>query len=286
MLELNNISLKLGEFSLENINLKVNKGDYFVLLGVSGAGKSILLEMIAGMLYPDKGTIILQGKDITNVKIQERGVGLVFQDYAIFPNMTVKQNIAFPLKCKKLNKKGIEQKINEIAEIVNISHLLHRKPESLSGGEQQRVALGRILTLEPKCLLLDEPLSSLDAQLRDGMQTLLRKINRMGQTIIHVTHDYREAISLANKLAVLYEGQIIQTGTPKEVFHNPGSKFVANFTGIKNFYNALLEDQNTAMVEDKVRFSLKDMYTGVAWLSSARVVRCWVKSRNERNHRL
>ena len=152
--------------------------------------------------------------------------------------MNIKENLSFPLKCKKKSRQFIEQKVYEISELVNIQHLLNRNPANLSGGELQRVALGRVLALDPQVLLLDEPLSSIDTQLKNEIQSLLRKINRKGQTIIHVTHNYHEAISLANRISVINNGTIEQTGTPKEIFHNPKSKFIASFTGIKNFYNA------------------------------------------------
>lgn len=256
MLELRNLSKKFGDFQLENINLSVQKGEYFVILGLSGAGKTVLLEVIAGLEDPDQGKIILNNKDITRTSIQKRNVGIVFQDYALFPHLTVRENIIYPLKNKKISKKIIEQKITELGKIVSVSHILDRKPDTLSGGELQRVALARTLALDPDCLLLDEPLSSLDVQLRDDLRGLLRTINRKGYTILHVTHDYQEAIALAHKVAIIHEGRITQTGTPKEVFHNPGNKFVANFTGIKNFFNAKFIRHNTILAENKIEFAM------------------------------
>lgn len=256
MLELINIDIEFEDFKLQNINLSVGKGEYFALLGVSGAGKSVILETIAGMIKPKHGQIILDKRDITNNKIQQRNVGLVFQDFAIFPNMNIKENLSYPLKCKKKSRQFIGQKINEISTLVNIQHLLNRNPATLSGGELQRVALGRVLALDPQVLLLDEPLSSIDTQLKNEIQSLLRKINRNGQTIIHVTHNYQEAISLANRISVINNGTIEQTGTPKEIFHNPKSKFIASFTGIKNFYNARMIEPNKAILENKVLITL------------------------------
>lgn len=256
MLELKNIHIEFEDFKLQNINISVGKGEYFALLGVSGSGKSVILETIAGMIKAQKGQIILNKKDITNEKIQYRNVGLVFQDFAIFPNMNIKENLSYPLHCKKKPRQFIKQKIDEISALVNIQHLLNRNPATLSGGELQRVALGRVLALEPQILLLDEPLSSIDTQLKNEIQSLLRKINRKGQTIIHVTHNYLEAISLANRISVINNGTIEQTGTAKEIFHNPKSKFIASFTGIKNFYNAHIIGQNEANLENKVVISL------------------------------
>ncbi|RLD74931.1 MAG: ABC transporter, partial [Bacteroidetes bacterium] len=253
MLELRNISKKYKDFNLNNVCITIEDGKYFVLLGKSGSGKSLLLQIIAGLIHPDKGEVIVNGKYITNTKIQNRHIGLVFQDYAIFPHLSIYDNIAFPLKFKRLNKKQISQKVNKLAEKTGVVALLHRKPNTLSGGELQRVALARTLASEPKYLLLDEPLSSLDIQLRSELQSLLRNINKDGITIIHVTHNFEEAISLADKVGIINNGSIIQVGSPKEIFHNPKSKFVANFTGIKNFYNAIIISKNAVLLENKIK---------------------------------
>ncbi|MFC2097705.1 ABC transporter ATP-binding protein [Bacteroidota bacterium] len=252
MLEIKHISKKYKDFNLDNINFSVKKGEYFVLLGESGAGKSLILEIIAGLVTADKGEVFLNDKDISSEKIQKRNIGLVFQDYAVFPHLTVKNNIAYSLKSKKINKVEINRKINELAEKTGISHLLERRPSTLSGGELQRVALARTLALEPGCLLLDEPLASLDVQLRDGLRSLLRKINKEGITLVHVTHDFEEAIALADKVGIINKGKIVQQGSPKDVFHNPKSKFIASFTGIKNFYNAVIKSGEIISLENKV----------------------------------
>lgn len=240
MLEIKNISKSFPDFCLKNISFSVTKGDYFVLLGGSGMGKSMLLEIISGITSADSGEIILNGKDITSEKIQKRKIALVYQDQVLFPHLTVFDNIAFPLRSKKKSSSQIKTKVNELAELVEISKLLDRKPGTLSGGEAQRVALARALATEPEYLLLDEPLSNIDTQLRYALRSLLRKINANGQSIIHVTHDYEEAISLANKLAVIENGCIVQTGTPEAVFTFPKSEFIAKFIGIKNFYKGKL----------------------------------------------
>jgi ABC-type sugar transport system ATPase subunit len=236
MLKLNHISKRVGDFVLRDISFNVNDGEYFVLLGMSGAGKSVLLESIAGLLVPNSGTIILNGIDITNEKIQKRNIGLVFQQSSVFPHLTVFSNIAYPLKNKNLTKKQVEIRVHELAEMTAVTKFLERKPKGLSGGEMQRVALARALALEPKLLLLDEPLSSLDALLRSELRTLLRKINSLGQTIIHVTHDYNEAISLASRVGIIENGELQQIGTPEDVFLNPQSEFVARFVGVSNFF--------------------------------------------------
>ncbi|OQY05875.1 MAG: hypothetical protein B6I20_00270 [Bacteroidetes bacterium 4572_117] len=240
MLKLKNISKSYKGFALADISLEINKGDYFVLLGNSGSGKSLLLELIAGLINANSGEIHLNNKNITNSKIQKRNIGLVFQDYALFPHLTVRNNLLFPIR-KNKNK---AEKAIKIAELLNITNLLERFPEKLSGGEAQRVALGRTLITNPEILLLDEPLSSLDVQLRGGLRHLLKKINRQGQTIVHVTHDYDEAIALASRVAVIDNGKIIQVGDTESVFKNPSSEFIANFIGLKNFFKSVLHTNN------------------------------------------
>jgi ABC-type sugar transport system ATPase subunit len=236
MLKLKNISRKLGDFALSGINIEIPEGEYFVLLGRSGSGKTQLLELIAGLNNPDTGEIWIDNSDVTRKRIQERNAGLVFQDYAVFPNMTVFGNIAYSLHCRKLDKKSINLKVAEIAEELNIAHLLNRFTQNLSGGELQRVALARTLITSPKLLLLDEPMASIDASLKDDIKRTFRQLNKKGLTIVHVTHDYREAVSLATRVGVIHNGRIIQEGMPDEVFRKPVNKFVARYTGIRNFF--------------------------------------------------
>lgn len=240
MLKVNNLSLKLGNFVLRDVNFGAEKGEYFMLLGKSGAGKSVLLQVVGGLIQADGGEIILNGKDITRERIQRRRVGLVFQDSALFPHLRVAGNIAYPLRAKGKGGRQVERRVAGLAEMTSVRHLLDRYPENLSGGEKQRVALARALALEPECLLLDEPLSSLDVQLRAGLRSLLRDINGRGQTIVHVTHDHEEAAMLGRRIAVMEKGTVVQTGTPSEVFQYPRSEFVAHFTGIRNFFSGVL----------------------------------------------
>ncbi len=241
MLELRNINKDYKSFHLKDISFSVNKGEYYVLLGKSGAGKSIILEIIAGLVEQDNGCIFWNNKDISNEKIQKRKFGLVFQDYAVFPHKNVFSNIAYPLKSKNISKSEINDIVSNLADELEIPHLLERNTQTLSGGELQRVALARTLAAEPEILLLDEPLASLDIQLKSGIRRVLRNINKKGKTIIHVTHDYEEALALADKIGIINDGELIQEGTPKEVFKNPKSSFVANFTGIKNFFRVKVE---------------------------------------------
>ncbi len=226
---------------IKNVSFDVQKGQYFVLLGASGVGKSVLFETIAGLAHPDCGQVVLDEKDITDERIQDRRIGLVFQDGVLFPHMTVYENIAYSLKCRKLKKEQIRQQVAKLADDFAVSKLLRRKPSTLSGGESQRVCLARAIASEPKCLLLDEPISSLDAQSRPQIRALLRKINAEGQTIVHVTHDYTEAVSLGTHIAVMEDGRIAQSGTVEEIFQYPKSEFIAHFVGIRNFFKGQLE---------------------------------------------
>ncbi|NTW34147.1 MAG: ABC transporter ATP-binding protein [Bacteroidetes bacterium] len=250
MIEINNISKSYPDFSLKNVSFTVEKGDYFVLLGGSGSGKSMLLEIISGITIPDSGKIFLNEKDITGEKIQKRNIAFVFQDQVLFPHLSVFQNVAYPLHCQKKSSTEIKNEVKKLAVLFEINHLLERKPGTLSGGEAQRVALARAMATKPECVLLDEPLSNIDSPLRYELRSLLRKINRQGQTIIHVTHDYEEAISLANKIAVIENGSIAQSGNPDDIFMFPKSEFVAKFIGIKNFYRGTLNsaEQNSELM--------------------------------------
>ena len=265
MLKLTNIYRRLGDFALTDINLEVSDGQYYVLLGRSGSGKTQLLELIAGLEHPDSGKIMMDEIDITRHRIQDRKVGIVFQDYAVFPHMTVFGNIAYPLKARKEDRKSIAEKVEKAATEMNIKHILGRNTQKLSGGELQRVALARTLITSPRLLLLDEPLSSLDASLKDDLKRLLRKLNREGQTIIHVTHDYSDAISLAKKVGVIHNGKIIQEGSVDEVFKNPSNRFVARYAGIRNFFRVDISRENGSLIgvtERNIRFKLNGVAPG------------------------
>lgn len=261
MLKLENINKKFGNFSLSGISIDIPEGDYFVLLGRSGSGKTQLLELIAGLNDPDSGRILVDNEDITRTKIQHRNIGLVFQDYAIFPNMTVFGNIAYSLHCRKIEKKEIFERVDTIARELNISDILNRFTNNLSGGELQRVALARTLITYPKVLLLDEPLASIDASLKDDIRRIFRHLHKKGLTIVHVTHDYREAVSLATSVGVIHNGHIIQIGTPTEVFSNPVNKFVARYSGIRNFFRVKFSDEGgiwKARCDGTISFIMKE----------------------------
>jgi len=240
MLGLKSVSKRLGEFEMADVSFEVGEGEYFVLLGASGVGKTVLLETIAGLIPADEGRISLGDRDITTERIQKRNVALVYQDRALFPHLSVRENIAYGLRCRRLGSAEIARRVGELAEEVGVAGLLERLPETLSGGEAQRVALARALATEPECLLLDEPLSALDTEARGRMRALLRKLNRRGRAMLHVTHDYEEALSLASRVAIMEGGRIAQVGTPDEVFRHPKSEFVARFVGVRNFFKGEL----------------------------------------------
>jgi ABC-type sugar transport system ATPase subunit len=259
MLKLKNISKRLGEFQLNDICIAIPAGTYYVLLGRSGSGKTQLLELIAGLNRPDMGEIWLDNENITTRRIQDRNIGLVFQDYAVFPHMTVYENIAYSVFQGRKNRNLVREKVLKISAELNILHLLDRDTLHLSGGELQRVALARALIKSPQLLLLDEPMASVDASLKDDIKRLFRRLNRDGLTIIHVTHDYSEALSLATRVGVIHGGRIIQEGTTEEVFRNPVNKFVARYSGIRNFFRVRFmesEGEWKALCNNNLSFTL------------------------------
>ncbi|MDZ7743869.1 MAG: ABC transporter ATP-binding protein [Bacteroidota bacterium] len=276
MLKIEGLNKRFRNFQLQDVGLEVEEGEYFILLGKSGSGKSLLLEILAGLQTADSGSIILNNREISRVDIRKRNIGLLFQDYAIFPHLNVFENIAYPLKTKHFSKIQIRDKVRSLAMDFEIEHLLSRKTTKLSGGEKQRVALARTLAMEPKLLLLDEPLASLDVQLKQEIRKLFRKIKRDGQTVIHVTHDYEEAILLADKVAVINQGKIVQSGKTADVFHHPINEFVASFTGVKNFFRASFAyhpEADICLAEIKTGLQIKTLQKPAA-KEGALVIRC------------
>ncbi len=269
MIKVENISYKVGRFELKNISFTVDKGDYFVILGLSGVGKSLLLETLAGLLKPDSGKIYLRGKDISKEKIQNLNISIVYQDAVLFPHKNVYENIAYPLKSKGF--KNINEIVMKQAEQTGISDKLGRNPETLSGGEIQRAAFARSLASGSDVFLLDEPLSALDSKSAFELRILLRKLNREGITIIHVTHSYEEAISLASKIGIMEDGKLVHVDSPQEIFKHPKSEFIAHFIGVKNFLKGEL---NTLPDSDLKEFksngikilTLTDIEDGEAFL--------------------
>ena len=234
MIRLNDIVVKFGDFTaLHNINVHVKEGEFFTFLGPSGCGKTTTLRTITGFIQPVSGTVVVKDRDITHVPIEERNIGIVFQSYALFPTMTVYDNIAFGLKLKKLKKPEIAQKVNDIAKKVDLSEEQLKKAVSqLSGGQQQRVAIARALVTEPSIICMDEPLSNLDAKLRVQLRNELKQMQKdFGITTIYVTHDQEEALTLSDHIAVFNKGVIEQIGTPNEVYNHSATEFVCNFIG-------------------------------------------------------
>lgn len=237
MIKIKNLCVDLGDFLLNDINFTVSEGEYFVVLGPTGAGKTVLLESIAG-LYPVKsGEIWLRGQEVVSLEPEKRGVSIVYQDHALFPHLSVRENVIFGLKLRKQKHQDIKETLDWVTELLSISHLLHRKPDTLSGGEQQKVALARALSTKPEVLLLDEPLSALDPETRENVQQELRQLHKvLNITTVHVTHDFEEAIALGHRIAVIGEGRLRQVGTPEQIFRQPNSEFVARFAMTRNIF--------------------------------------------------
>ncbi|MCL2879211.1 MAG: ABC transporter ATP-binding protein [Treponema sp.] len=234
MIRLNDIEVKFGEFTaLHNINLEIQEGEFFTFLGPSGCGKTTTLRTVTGFVKPVSGTVSVNQKDITNLEIEKRNIGMVFQSYALFPTMTVYENIAFGLRVKKLHREEINSKVLEMAQKVELDESqLFKKVAQLSGGQQQRVAIARALVTSPSIICLDEPLSNLDAKLRVQMRNELKNLQRkFGITTIYVTHDQEEALTLSDRIAVFNHGMIEQIGRPDEVYNHSATEFVCNFIG-------------------------------------------------------
>lgn len=231
--ELKNIKKSFGEIEIiKSCNLSIEEGEFIVLVGPSGCGKSTLLRSIAGLEAITSGQLVIDGQDMTEATPVTRGVAMVFQSYALYPHMSVAENIGFGLKIAKTDPEGIEKRVREVAEILHLGHLLERKPKELSGGQRQRVAIGRALARKPRIFLFDEPLSNLDASLRAEMRVELAKLHQeLGNTMIYVTHDQVEAMTLATRMVVMQGGEIEQVGTPLELFNRPATRFVAGFLG-------------------------------------------------------
>jgi putative spermidine/putrescine transport system ATP-binding protein len=243
-LELTDVRKQFGEtVAVESFNLAAEKGEFVSFLGPSGCGKTTTLRMIAGFEQPTSGQITINGEDVTYKAPNKRNVGMVFQSYALFPNMTVADNVGFGLKVRKRSKDDIRKRVGELLEIVNLPDKGNRYPYQLSGGQQQRVALARALAFEPQVLLLDEPLSALDAKIRVALRHEIRTIQRqLGITTVYVTHDQEEALSLSDRVVVMSEGRMEQVGTPFEIYNFPSTAFVASFVGTLNVLPGVVTD--------------------------------------------
>jgi spermidine/putrescine transport system ATP-binding protein len=239
-----NIDKNFGDVkALVNVTLDVHEGEFFTLLGPSGCGKTTLLRIIAGLELPDTGRVLIGGQDITSLPATKRQVNTVFQSYALFPHLSIFENVAFGLRSRKFPQNEVQTRVDRRLEMLGLEEMADRFPHQLSGGQQQRVALGRALVNEPDVLLLDEPMSALDARLRAQVQVELRRLQRkLGQTFILVTHDQAEALVVSDRIAVMSEGKIVQFGTPKEVYEQPQTRFVAEFLGAANLIQGRRSD--------------------------------------------
>ena len=264
-INIDGLTKRFGEtVAVDNVSLDIEPGELFFLLGPSGCGKTTLLRSVAGFVEPDAGSIRLGGEDITDQPAHLRDTGMVFQNYALWPHLTVAQNVAFGLEMRRFSRSEIRRRVEAALATVLMPDHGTRRPNQLSGGQQQRVALARALVVEPRCLLLDEPLSNLDAKLRLDMRGEIRRICKSaGLTSIYVTHDQKEALSIADRIAIMRDGQIVQMGTPLEVYRHPASSFVASFIGEANFLPGTI--QNTANGKTTIATSIG------TWVSRSKV---------------
>lgn len=252
--QLSNIAKSYQNFvALQDIDLNIKSGDFFTLLGPSGCGKTTLLRVIAGFLRQDCGDIKVAGDSISNLPANKRDVGMVFQDYAIFPHLSVYENVAFGLKQRKIDRKDIETRVGDILEIVQLSGSEKKMPHELSGGQQQRVGLARALVIRPKILLMDEPLSNLDAKLRVDLRADIRAIQKeFGITTIYVTHDQEEALAISDEICVIKEGIVQQVANPWDIYHHSRNLFVASFVGANNFLPVSIKDEQAFVCNERV----------------------------------
>ena len=264
--QLQNVTKAWGEVVVsKDINLDIHEGEFVVFVGPSGCGKSTLLRMIAGLETITSGDLFIGEKRMNDTPPAERGVGMVFQSYALYPHLSVAENMSFGLKLTRTKKEVINQRVNQVAEVLQLAHLLDRKPKALSGGQRQRVAIGRTLVAEPSVFLLDEPLSNLDAALRVQMRIEISRLHkRLGRTMIYVTHDQVEAMTLADKIVVLDAGRVAQVGKPLELYHYPADRFVAGFIGSPKMN--FLPVKVTATAIDQVQVELPMPNRQQVWL--------------------
>jgi len=258
---LENVSKRYGEQTVvNNVSLEIKDGEFFVLLGSSGSGKTTVLNIIAGLADAEEGRVLLHGKDVTHLATQKRNVGFVFQNYALYPHMNVYKNMAFGLKLRRTPKPEIDRRVRDAARILGIEELLDRKPRQLSGGQRQRVAVGRAIVRQPEVFLFDEPLSNLDAKLRVQMRSELIKLHyQLEATMVYVTHDQVEAMTMGDRIVIMNNGEIQQVGAPMTVYDHPVNMFVAGFIGspAMNFFRGKLTAQNSDLHVDLGKFMVK-----------------------------
>ena len=245
MIRTEDLNIQLGEFNLQDITLSIEENQFFVLMGPTGAGKTVLLEAIVGLIPTRTGKIFIDSQDITKLPPERRGISIVYQDYALFPHLSVEKNITYGVHFHRIDRDTASKRFSELIEQLNISHLLKRYPGTLSGGELQRVALARALMVNPKVILLDEPLSALDPGFREEIRYMLKTLHENSRiTFLMVTHDFAEALSLADRAAIMNQGRIEQTGCIQDIFKRPESAFVADFVGMKNIFSARFHNAN------------------------------------------
>jgi spermidine/putrescine transport system ATP-binding protein len=253
--ELRDVVKSFGEVvAVERVSLRIRDGEFFSLLGPSGCGKTTTLRMIAGFEQPTQGEVFIASQPVAGVPAFERNTNMVFQNYALFPHMTVAQNVAFGLEMRRVPRSEIEQRVAEALEMVRLPGMEDRRPKQLSGGQQQRVALARALVNRPEVLLLDEPLGALDLKLRKEMQLELKDLqDRVGITFVYVTHDQEEALTMSDRIAVMHDGRVLQVGSPTDIYERPTCRFVADFIGETNFLDGEVVGQENGQVEVKIR---------------------------------
>ncbi|MFM0740936.1 ABC transporter ATP-binding protein [Paraburkholderia xenovorans] len=286
-LQIAGLGKRYGDFvALAPTTLDVAEGEFLTLLGPSGSGKTTLLSLIAGLAVPDEGQIRINGADVTYGAPYERDIGMVFQNYALFPHMTVAENIAFPLQMRKTDAKTIQAKVKDALEMVHLPHVAQRYPRELSGGQQQRIALARCMVYRPSIILMDEPLGALDKKLRDHMQLEIKRIHReLGTTIVYVTHDQEEAMTMSDRICLMNAGSIAQLGTPADLYFRPNSVFVADFLGESNLLDAVV----TGRAGDQVQISVQGVAKGEAMaydpvIANGKPVKLMLRPQNLRVH--
>ncbi|MDA7746314.1 polyamine ABC transporter ATP-binding protein [Psychromonas sp.] len=284
LLEIKGVCKKFGDVkAVDDVSLTINKGEIFSLLGGSGSGKSTLLRILAGFEIPTEGEIFLDGVDITNMEPYKRPINMMFQSYALFPHMTVEQNIEFGLKQDKMAKVERTKIVAEMLKLVHMEAFAKRKPDQLSGGQRQRVALARSLAKKPKLLLLDEPMGALDKQLRTQMQLeVVEIIERVGVTCVMVTHDQEEAMTMSNRIAIMKNGNIVQTGSPTDIYESPKTRDIAQFIGSVNLFESEIIADEVDHVIVKVENISQQFYIGQGVTTSAEDKRVWLAIRPEK----
>ncbi len=245
MIEIKDLCVELGRFLLKDIAFDVQDGEYFILLGPTGAGKTVLLESIAGLKSIESGQIRINGRDVTHLNLEKRKIGFAYQDYALYPHLSVRDNISFGLMWRGKTRREIEEAVDQVVELLGFEDLLERRPFSLSGGESQKICLARAVAIKPDLLLLDEPLAAVDPETREATERELKELhNRLRLTTIHVTHNFEEALAIGDRIAVLKEGRMMQIGTPEEIFRHPNSEFVARFLMTRNIFEGEVLDNS------------------------------------------